>query len=357
MRNLNIEETKTLLEQHSGHPLVIAEEALLAAIENPAEESSIAIKVLSVFGGLLASLAFCGFLFLAGVFSSNWSMLIFGIISIGVGLLIPKFDKKIVWDTSSAAFYGVGLICVGIAMESLRFGFNNFLLLGIAIALLTIYLNNSYILTFLATLQIIGFKVSWIIMNDIPQLLQVYIAVLAIFLCYLFLNEGRLLLWKFVGWQRYYPIRTAALIGALAMLLSGDTYYYVDSAYTNSSWLSSIVVILLVAYLLFRVSAILGLTSLMQRWAIAAAAIILLAPTLLYVPISYSILLLLLSFYTRYKTGFIISIVAFLYFISKFYYDLYYTLLHKSILLFSTGVLFLICYLLIYKKLETDEKI
>ena len=357
MPNFNIETNKALLEQHAGRPLVLAQDSLQRALENPEEESTIAIKILSVFGGLMASLAFCGFLFVVGFFNSNWSILSFGLLAIAAGITIPMLSKKIVWDTSSAAFYAVGFICFGIGSHELNLSFNSFLLIGIAIAILTIYLNKSYLLTFLASLQIIGFKVAWMANQDLPELVQIYIAVLSLFLCYLFLQEGRLLTGKILGWKRYYPIRSAVLVGTLALLFSENNFLKTISNNEALTWLTGIVVTLLVAYMLYRVSALFQLSSLAQRLGIAAIALVLLAPTLLYVPIAYSILIFLLGFYTRYKTGFVLGLIAFIYFMAKFYYDLNYTLLHKSILLISSGILFLICYLLIYKKLETDEKI
>ena len=46
-----------------------------------------------------------------------------------------------------------------------------------------------------------------------------------------------------------------------------------------------------------------------------------------------------------------------IYFISQYYYDLNFTLLTKSILLFSSGVLFLLLYLFTHKNLTQNEKI
>jgi len=90
---------------------------------------------------------------------------------------------------------------------------------------------------------------------------------------------------------------------------------------------------------------------------IYALSILLLLPTVLSPAISGAILIILLSFLVNYKTSLVIGIAAFIYFVSQYYYDLHFTLLTKSILLFSSGILFLGLYLLTHKKLTSNEKI
>ena len=69
------------------------------------------------------------------------------------------------------------------------------------------------------------------------------------------------------------------------------------------------------------------------------------------------IVLILISFLVNYKTGLVIGILSIVYFISRYYYDLDFTLLTKSILLFVSGIIFLLLYILTNKKLNTHEKI
>ena len=61
--------------------------------------------------------------------------------------------------------------------------------------------------------------------------------------------------------------------------------------------------------------------------------------------------------WVNYKTGLVIGIISFIYFISQYYYDLNFTLLTKSIILFSSGIVFILFYLFTNKKLNTNEKI
>jgi len=73
--------------------------------------------------------------------------------------------------------------------------------------------------------------------------------------------------------------------------------------------------------------------------------------------ISGAMIIVLLSFLVNYKTGLAIGIISLIYFISQYYYDLNFTLLTKSIILFSSGIVFLLFYLFTTKKLNSNEKI
>ncbi|WP_417936263.1 DUF4401 domain-containing protein [Flagellimonas ochracea] len=74
-------------------------------------------------------------------------------------------------------------------------------------------------------------------------------------------------------------------------------------------------------------------------------------PTLFAPGISGSLLIVLLCFKVNYKTGFIIGIISLIYSIGQYYYDLSFTLLTKSIILFLSGVLLLVFYMVFNKKL------
>jgi len=72
--------------------------------------------------------------------------------------------------------------------------------------------------------------------------------------------------------------------------------------------------------------------------------------------ISGSLLLLLLSFKVNYRTGVALGIMGFIYSIGMFYYDLNITLLQKSLIMFGSGVFFILLYFLIFKKSNSHEK-
>jgi len=120
----------------------------------------------------------------------------------------------------------------------------------------------------------------------------------------------------------------------------------------NAIWLSSLVIISAIIYLVFILFNVLNITKIQHKILICTLTVLALLPTAFSPAISGAILIMLLSFFVNYKTGFVLSIAAFIYFISQYYYDLSFTLLTKSILLFASGVLFIVLYLFTHKKLS-----
>ena len=84
---------------------------------------------------------------------------------------------------------------------------------------------------------------------------------------------------------------------------------------------------------------------------------LILVSTIFSPSISGGIVIVLLSFLVNYKTGLAIGIISIIYFVSQYYYDLNFTLLTKSIILFVSGIMFLLFYLFTAKNLNTNEKI
>src|SRR5690606_13137026 len=82
-----------------------------------------------------------------------------------------------------------------------------------------------------------------------------------------------------------------------------------------------------------------------------------LLPTLYAPSISGALLIVLLSFLVNYRTGFAIGIIALIYFVVQYYYDLNLSLLTKSIILFSSGTVFLVFYFFFTKMTKDNEKI
>ena len=122
-------------------------------------------------------------------------------------------------------------------------------------------------------------------------------------------------------------------------------------------WITSIVTISATLYVVYVLCRLLQVKKAGDKAFIYLTSLLLLASTAMNPAISGSILVILLSFYVNYKTGFAIGILSFLYFVSQYYYDLQFTLLIKSYMMFATGVLFLVLYLFTYKKLGSHEEV
>lgn len=357
MDNLKLTQLQDKLVELSAEQIQFDQEALQALALNEPEQSSLMIKMLSALGGFFASIAFVGFLFIAGVYNSDLSLVIAGFIFMSIGIIIPRISKKIVWDTVSASLYLVGFFSLMFGADVLDLSTNVFIALCALIALSTIVIARSYLLTFLSVLALIGLGVLWMFENDAYQLIHPYIILCSLLIAYMFMDEARLLQVGSQGYTCYYPIRTGLLFGMLFLMFIGDSFQEFIPLGQYSAWSSSAIIILMIGILFYKVTSILKVPELWQRLLLSLLICCMLAPTLFYVPIAYSLLVLLLSYYSNYKTGLMLGLLSFIFFMSKFYYDLHYTLLHKSIILFGTGIFFLLVYLLFYKKLRTDEKI
>ncbi len=73
-------------------------------------QSSVAIKILTVFGGLLASLALAGFLALVGLFDSEGGLVVFGLVAICGSVSINVISENLLVDTLSISIYIMGIV-------------------------------------------------------------------------------------------------------------------------------------------------------------------------------------------------------------------------------------------------------
>ncbi|KMQ59477.1 permease [Chryseobacterium angstadtii] len=355
----NKEEIKELLEYFrttDNKELKFDEEAIFAAYEKNNDHQSLAIKILSILGGLLASLAFIGFLFLTGIYDSTAGLFILGSISIIGGILINTYYDKIILDTVSISSYIIGYILLTMGFVKLEMSENTISLIFIMIAGLTLILARTYIISFISVLVINGAFLTMIITSHNDDLAHLYTSVLAILLTFVFLKEAKIISLHNALSKLYNPVRIGLVISFLAGLILLGKSDLIDLS-GEYLWISSVVIILTILYVLSRLFERLNISGTQQKAGIYIISTLILLPTILSPAISGAILIILLSFLVNYKTSFVIGIIAFIYFVSQYYYDLHFTLLTKSILLFSSGILFLGLYLLTRKKLTSNEKV
>ena len=353
----NIQEILDYLQTTEDESLNFDNEAIVTAYQKNNGMQSLAIKILSVFGGILASFAFLGFLLIAGLYNSKIGLLIVGIIFISSAIYTSKiYDKKIILDTIIISFFIIGFLLLGFAFVSMDMNKNIICVLFIIIAFLSIVIAQNYILSFISTLIISGSTLSLILLNDSYDLIHIYIAIFVAIITYFFLKEAKIITTNNTLSRLYNSIRAGLSFSFLAGLAFVGKKGLLPIA-NDYTWLSSIVTISAIIYLLHNLFNILDINKTQHKIGIYIFAVFTLLPTAFSPAISGAILLILLSFYVNYKTGLVLGIIAFIYFISQYYYDLNLTLLTKSILLFSSGVLFIVLYLFTYKKSTTNEKI
>lgn len=319
-------------------------------------QPSLPIKILSIAGGILSSLAFIGFLFIAGLYNSDIGLFIFGIVLIIAGIWIDNQFKKIFLDTISVSLYLIGYFLIGLGLGQLEQNESTISLLFIVLATVCLFINKNALISLLSVLIIHGSILVLILYNDVYDLLQLYILVLSIATIYIFINEVR---FKQIGLKfsnLYAPIRSGLVLTFLsALFFLGKKGIFPIPAHLN--WISSLVIIGCILYLLSRLSKQINKQGRQFHYGFFILVFLLLLPTIFSPAISGSLLILLLGFMVNYKTGFVLGIIGLVYYISQYYYDLNFSLLTKSILMMASGIMFLLAYFFLNKQVLSDEKI
>lgn len=355
----NKEEIKELLDYFrttENNDIKLDEKAIYSAYQKNDNHQSLSIKILSIFGGILASMAFLAALFITGIYDSTSGLLIFGALSIIGGIFINKIYNKTVIDTVSVSSYLIGFILIGVGLSKMKMDPNTLSLVFILIAAVSLAIVRSYILAFISVLIICGGILALIISNDHFDWAHLYTSCLATIVTVLFLKEAKIISTHPAFSKLYDPVRIGlvfSFLAGLVLLSKGDLI----DVQGDHLWISSIVIILNILYVLSQLFKILNISKPQQKAGIYILSIVILLPTILSPAISGAILIILLSFLVNYKTSLVIGIAAFIYFVAQYYYDLHFTLLTKSIILFSSGILFLGLYLLTHKKLTSNEKV
>jgi len=343
------------LKDKEGDAFVWNEEVLFAEIEQKtSNNSTLAIKVLSIFGGLLATLAFLAFLFISGLNDSAFGLVFFGILFIVLSIIGSKMYNRIVIDTSAISLYTIGYALLAFGLSQMHLEETLCCFLFIVIAFVALNIVSSYVFSFISFLIIFSSVIAIININDLYNAYHLITLVNAISLFYLFQYESIIMV-KFRKISFHYePLRIAMICSFIFMLYLVSTGFIFHISF-SLSFISSIANILLISYFIYLAKETLNIvTNSVLIWTVLAVAL-LLSPTIYYPAISGSILIMLCCFRSNYKTGFSIGVLSLIYFISQFYYDLYYTLLIKSILMFTIGIIFLICYFITNKKLMNNE--
>ena len=355
----NDEAYKRLLayfQSEENESLQIDEAAVKSFYEDGAEKQSLAIKIFAVFGGLLASLAFTAFLLIGGLYNSGIGLILFGIIFIAVALWVNKVYDRILIDTVSISFFIVGFVLINFGCQQLNVDENLICLSFILIAIAALFLMQNYLMSFISVLIITGSLLTLISLNNAYDVIHLYVSLIAVLMTFCFLKEATLITRGKQLSKLYGPLRIALVFSFLAGLLPLAIKGIVPVS-PQYLWLSSIVIIALIVYLISRLVNVLHITQKNYKVGIYIITILALLPTAFSPAIPGAVLIIVLSYMINYKTGAVIGVVSFLYFLVQFYYDLNYTLLTKSVLLFSTGILFIILYMCIHKKLAVNEKV
>lgn len=339
-----------------GEGMTIDEERVMAEYQQlNANRSGIAIKVLTILGGILATLFFLGCLVVAGIYNSGMAMTILGIFAVAGAMVLNKVTDKLIFDTAAVTFFIAGLFLLGFGLGELRVHENVIYIVLIVVALGTLATIQNYILAFIAVLVANGSLMALLMNNRGYNLLYIFIALLIAGILGIVLKEAAWITGSKKTNRLYNPLRMGlicSLLGALVFIANHrfmpPSFYY--------SWIAVLTAIAAILYITPDILHVLQVQEARHRKLLYTAVVVVLLSTVLAPAITGALFVLLVCYRVNYKTGVVLGIVALVYFISQYYYDLQVTLLTKSILLMASGILFLLFYWFTHKKTGKYEE-
>jgi uncharacterized membrane protein len=328
--------------------------------ETSSDKGSFAVKLLSIMGGFLASMAFVGFLGVSGLHESHFGLVLTGVLFLIAALALHQVFDTLLIDTACVSFFIIGLMMFGFGLNGFRVGDSAMAILFIVVGLITYWWSEHSILTFLSVIVICKSIFVLFYINSIEFYLPIYLCVVSLSLCFLMLSEAKCIAISAKMAERYAPTRSALMFILLneLVLLEYSDYILHSGSGTNLmslAWLVSLVNAVGVFFLISRILILLNRNTRSAQIIVCGITALFLAITVFSPMISSSLLVLLLCFYTNYKTGGAFAILAFIYGLSQYYYDLDFTLLAKSGILFGSGMLFLLFYFFTQKTFSNDE--
>jgi len=331
------------------------EQGLVTAYHQSHDQSStLTIKVLSIIGGIIATLSFLVFLGLSGVYESTTGLIILGIVFITVSVVLNVNYDRLILDTFSVTTLISGYAMLAFSLVTVEVDFSLACGLIILIGLVALYLTQNFLYSFINVLVICSSLFAILLDLQTPVLIYIYLSLTAMALVYIFFNEANIITMRNRLSSLYDAVRIGLIFSFVALLSWTQNPEMLD---INPSmfWVTSIVNSLLLFYLIYHILDLLVVQTIVSRILIYGLTLLILVGIVFIPTISGSLLILLLCYMVQYRLGLVIGIISLIVAVSKFYYDLNITLLNKSILLFFTGIAFLVLFLLTSKILKTDE--
>jgi uncharacterized membrane protein len=303
----------------------------------------------------MASMTFMGFLFIAGLYDSEITLYVMGFLMVIGGVALNRITDNILFDTFSIALFLIGNFTLGMAWDKSGIEESTMCLFYMLIGALGLIVSRAYMIAFLsfmfisisATVLIFGLKAN--------NFLHVYILGFAGLLYLWDRYEARILSWHSALSSLFNPIRLALVLSVLTGIFLikyiGNSEYLIDYP-----WITSLGILVLLIILLLSVSHVIGHMTFRQKIIFYTGLCIVLAPTFVTPSIVASCFILLLTFYSGHTSGIVLSALSFIYFVSRFYYDLNYTLLTKSILMMASGLGFGVLYFVLSRNFERNEQ-
>ncbi|MCI0921362.1 DUF4401 domain-containing protein [Sphingobacterium rhinopitheci] len=354
------------LKSIAKKPFLVDEEAVSSAYASSSkEQQTMVIKALTIFGALLTCVFGIGFLFLIGIYDYPLFMIGLGILLIIIPSYLTTQVHETFLDTFLLSLYCTGYGLLAFGMSQAQIDIKVILICLLVVATFTLIYLNNYVIALIATLIIYGCIEFLLKEFDLYQLFPFFYNGIAILTLFILTKEAKIISYSKHLAKIYEPLKIASIVFYIYKLNGWSTFNLrtfqvleIDSYSFNifSYSITLVVTIGLFFYLITKILQQLTITNRKQKAIIYSAALIVLLPSTIQPNIPGALLLILSCFYINYKTGIALGILSFLYFITRFYYDMEVTLLFKSIILMLTGFLFLLVYYLTSKNLSAHEK-
>jgi hypothetical protein len=215
-----IEDFLLALKEKEGDALAWNEEEMFSEMgDKTIKTGTLAIKVLSIFGGFLATLAFLAFLFISGLNDSAFGLVFFGVLFIVLSIIGSRIYDKIVIDTSAISLYVSGYALLTFGLGKMDFSDTLSCLLYIVIAFVALNYVRSFIFSFISFLIIFSCIIAIFSINNLYNAYHLLSVTSAILLFYLFQFES-IILDKFKRISIHYePLRIAFICSFIFMLI------------------------------------------------------------------------------------------------------------------------------------------
>jgi hypothetical protein len=353
--NSKLEELIQNLSTEYDGQLAINREAIdkeLAADANTYQ--GLGIKLLSITGGLLAAGFFLGFVGMS-LMSQPSLAIFFGLLVMGGAIALNKTSANTVLDTVLISSYLASYAMIGFGLSQMHTNDNFLASVLLVLAIATPIITSGYMLNFFSVLIASGCLFSFVFINNAYQSTHLYTLLFAISYAWLSLSEAELIAQNRRVNTRYMALRNGTLFSFVGLLF----YLGVNEMHErelSNGYLSGIIIICVTGVLLYHVITSLAIAETKSKVLIYVMSGLVLLSTVFAPSVCGALLIVLLSFQTGHRTGFIVGIMALVYFTGQYYYDLEYTLLVKSEMMMASGAIFLAAWFILKKQLKHYEQ-
>ncbi|GAB3193882.1 hypothetical protein ABID22_000412 [Pontibacter aydingkolensis] len=356
MANSEVQNLDTLLHeiaQEQGDNFIYDQASIAREGEQGAfTVSGLAIKVLTILGGLLGASTFLGFLAATGLYDSPVSMVVVGaLLFIGAEWLIHT-NKEAMADAVGVSLNIIGYLLLAIGVGQLTDSTSAVAGVLILVALLVMVFSESAIGVFLAVLVASGSFMTLILNHKVYNISHGLVILLAVILTYMSLNEAKLIAASPKLNKKYRPVRMGIIFSLVITLAMFVHQKFLETTITHF-WIPGLFLIGCLLFLMYKIMRDAAITRTKTQAVFCTCCILLLAPIIFTPSVPGALLILLSSFYIGYKPGFWVGLLALVYFVILYYYDLNMTLLAKSGVLVASGLLFLGGFVLLSKLLKS----